>query len=188
MKKSISLCLLTVLSFSFAFAKDPVEGYWKSMDGKKPSGYWRIYEKNGKLFGDCLLAINKPVDQTCVKCKRNYKNHPMMSEDFPKCLRAKVPLVYNLKKISKGVWEDGNIIDARNGNLYTCNISLQKADGKKHKEDKLAVRGEIGLGIGKTIYWEKASIDEINKAIIEHAEKYGGDYARANLNEFLINE
>lgn len=188
MKKLFSFCFISILSFGFVFAKDPVEGYWKNMDGKKPSGYWRIYEKDGKLFGDCLLAINKPVDQICAKCKRNYPTHPMMSPDFPKLFRAKVPLVYNLKKVSEGVWEYGNIIDARNGSLYTCNISFQKADGKKHKKARLAVRGEIGLGIGMTIFWEKATVEEINKAIIEHAEKFGGDYARTHLKEFLVSE
>lgn len=169
-------------------AEDIVEGYWKSFDKKNISGYWIVFEQDNLLFATCVLAVNQPVDTTCHKCTKKYTGHPMMSADFAKRLRAKTPLVFNLRKVSDGVWEDGHIIDARNGRMYTCNISYQKADGKKFKVDSLAVRGEIGFGIGMTIYWEKATVAEINAAITETAKELGGTYALNHLDEFLLSE
>lgn len=188
MKQRIGALLILCFSCSLVFADDPVEGYWKSFNGKKISGYWKVYTQDDMLFARCLLAVGLPVDQPCKKCTRNYPGHPLMAENIPTLLRAKVPLIFNLTKVSEGVWENGHIIDARNGKMYTCEISYTKANGKKRTNDCLAVRGEIGLGIGMTIYWEKASVEEINAAVIEHAEKFGGDYARKNLAEFLIAE
>lgn len=187
MKKCICLMVM-FFSFGSVFSQDIVEGYWKSFDKNTVSGYWIVYEENDLLFATCLLATGLPVDATCEKCTRNYKGHPMMGKQFPNLFRAQVPLVYNLRKVSPGVWENGHIIDARNGKVYTCEISYKKADGKKFKEDCLAVRGEIALGLGMTIYWKKASAAEINAAIKDTAENYGGDYARAHLDEFLIAE
>ena len=187
--KKIFWCIVVALIFvAENFALDCVEGYWKSYDKKNVSGYWQIYEKDGLLFGRCLLAVDMPVDVTLYRCKRNYKTHPMMCDNFSNLYRADVPLIFNLRKKSDGVWENGNIIDARNGHLYTCEISYKKANGKKFTEDVLAVRGQIAPGLGMTLYWKKSNANEINEAIKTHAQKYGGNFARNNLEYFLIKE
>lgn len=187
MKKFLVWIFVSAFLFSFAFSEDIVEGYWKSFARKRQvSGYWKIYQKDGMLYGNCILAMNSPVDVQCDKCTRNYTGHPLAAEVLRSSYMARVPLIYNLKKVENGVWEKGYIIDARNGRVYHCSISYIKADGKKFKEDSLALRGQISIGLGKTIYWEKASVAEINEAIKKQAEKLGSDYARTHIDEFLI--
>lgn len=188
MKKNFMFVLFFCIFLSKNFSKDIVEGYWKSYDKKNVSGYWYIYEKDGLLFGRCLLAADLPVDATLYRCKRNYKNHPMMNKNFPNLYRADIPLIFNVQKKADGIWKGGNIIDARNGHLYTCEISYKKADGKKLSEDVLAVRGQIAPGLGMTLYWKKSNAREINDAIKKTAETIGGDFAKNNIEYFLIKE
>jgi uncharacterized protein (DUF2147 family) len=44
--------------------------------------------------------------------------------------------------------------------MYKCKITFRPTDGKKYKVDTLEMRGEIGLGIGKSQYWTKATKEQ----------------------------
>ena len=76
-----------------------------------------------------------------------------------------VGIFYNLEKKSEGVWQNGYIVAPDNGKYYYCKITFRKADGKKYKEDSLEMRGEIGLGIGRSQVWKKTTQEETDVLI-----------------------
>jgi uncharacterized protein (DUF2147 family) len=41
--------------------------------------------------------------------------------------------------------------------MYKCKIVFHAADGDRYKVDTLEIRGEIGLGIGRSQFWQRAS-------------------------------
>ncbi|PIE98075.1 MAG: hypothetical protein CR988_04710 [Treponema sp.] len=179
---SFAFCLTT-----FLFASDPIEGYWKSMSGKNPSGYWYFYVENNFLCGVCLIAPKHSPDVLLDKCTHEYPRHPKGS-NLKKFRRRDVPTIYGLKNIKTGVWKNGYVIDPRNGRYYICHISFKPADGKKFKVDTLVFRGETKFGFGKTVHWYKATVSEINKAMQKNISECGSDYAKNNPQEFFVKE
>lgn len=162
MKKLLALCVMAVLAVSALSAADKVEGFWKSIDEKtgKVTAAWHIYEKDGKLFG-VILTVPTQKDSTIADtCKSSYKDFPV-SGDVSKMTVVNTPFIYGLKMKSTGQWEDGNIIDPKDGKLYKCKITFRPADSKKYKSDMLEMRGEIGMGIGRSQLWERTNEDEI---------------------------
>jgi uncharacterized protein (DUF2147 family) len=67
------------------------------------------------------------------------------------------PWIWGLDKKKSGEWAGGNIVDPGKGDIYQCKITFRKADGKKFSKDVLEMRGEVGLGIGRSQFWQKAS-------------------------------
>ena len=164
MKKLIAIFAVMLAFTGLCFAADPVEGYWISVDEKtgKATAGWQIWEENGKLFGKILSNADHPVDTlaTGAKGKGPYADFPVAGD------MASMPVVgttwiYNLQKKSEGKWEKGSIVDPGDGSKYNCKITFHKADGKKYKTDTLEMRGEIGLGIGRSQFWVKATLEEV---------------------------
>jgi uncharacterized protein (DUF2147 family) len=56
-----------------------------------------------------------------------------------------------------GEWSGGNVVNPEDGKIYKCKIIYRAADGKKYKTDVLEMRGEIGLGIGRSQFWQKSA-------------------------------
>lgn len=162
MKKTLLfvVALLTVSAMAL-FAADPVEGLWKSVDEQGvATAFWKIYEKNGVLYGEILKIVGKPDDTIATAAKPSYKNFPLPGP-VNQMKVVGTPWIYGLKKKAPGQWEGGNIIDPGKGDIYSCKISFRPADGKKYKNDVLEMRGEIGLGIGRSQYWQRATEAEI---------------------------
>jgi uncharacterized protein (DUF2147 family) len=162
MKKLIAACMIAVLSASAIFAADKVEGYWKSIDEKtgKVTAAWNIYQKDGKLFGVIITVPNQKDSTIASDCKGPYKDFPVAG-DVSKMTVVNTPFIFNLKMKAEGQWEGGNIIDPKDGKLYQCKIIFRPADNKKFKKDSLEMRGEIGLGIGRSQFWERTDEGEI---------------------------
>ena len=72
------------------------------------------------------------------------------------------PWIWGLTSKSEGQWANGNIIDPADGKVYKCKITFRKADHKKYKPDTLALRGDIGMGIGRSQFWKKSTPEEID--------------------------
>ena len=154
-------------------AADPVEGLWKSVDEKtgNVTGAWKIEVKNNLLFGEMLVTIGRDPNGAATSCKDSYP-------DFPK--KGKVcnmpivgtPFIYNLKQKSEGVWHKGYIIDPGSGKYYYCKITFRKADGKKYQSDTLEMRGEIGIGIGRSQYWTRTTQEEVEQLIKNNVVKH----------------
>ena len=162
--KKIILALLCIFLFAgLCFAADPVEGYWISYDEKtgKATAGWKIWEENGKLFGTITSVPNEPRDGLAygTKGKGPYDDFPVKGE-MCKMQTIGTPWIYNLEKLETGKWAKGCIIDPNDGSRYKCKITFHKADGKKYMKDTLEMRGEIGLGIGRSQFWLAATQEE----------------------------
>lgn len=157
-KNLVVVAALAVLSVFAVSAADPVEGYWKSVDDKTglPTAYWKIYDKGGVLFGEILRIVDKPDDTIATAAKPSYKGFPVAGE-VNKMRVVGTPWIYGLSRKKAGEWADGSIIDPKTGDLYKCKITFRPADGKKFTVETLEMRGEIGLGIGRSQFWQRAS-------------------------------
>ena len=159
MKKTIALLFALAVITGFCFAADPVEGYWISIDentGKITAG-WEIYQTNGKLFGKILSLADHPKTALADKCKESYAGFPV-NGTVNKMTVVGTPWIYSLSMKKTGEWDSGSIVNPDDGKLYKCRIIFRQADGKKFKTDMLEMRGEIGLGIGRSQFWQKTDL------------------------------
>lgn len=51
-------------------------------------------------------------------------------------------------------------IDPNDGKMYKCKITFRAKDGKKYVQDTLEMRGEIGLGIGRSQFWVRTTKED----------------------------
>ena len=156
MKKNILLLVLLFLFTGIVLAADPVEGYWISYDEKtkKATAGWHIFQSNGKLFGKILSVAGKPQDGKCVKCKPSYDGFPYTGNVNEKPTVG-TNWIFNLKMDKTGAWSGGHIIDPGSGKMYKCKINYHAENG-----GTLEMRGEIGLGIGRSQFWKKATLEQ----------------------------
>jgi Uncharacterized protein conserved in bacteria len=162
MKKAIAVCAIAAVCAGAVSAADKTEGYWKSIDDKtgKTTAVWRIYQKDAVLYGEIALVPGQDDATLAWKCKASYKGFPIAG-DVNKMTVVNTPFIFGLTMKGDGRWQGGNIIDAGDGSLYQCKITFRAADGKKCKSDVLEMRGEIGLCIGKSQFWERTTEEEI---------------------------
>ncbi|GHV81086.1 hypothetical protein AGMMS49944_28770 [Spirochaetia bacterium] len=157
MKGIIALWMGMVLAAGFCFA-DPVEGFWISVDDKtgKATAGWEIYRQNGKLYGRILSIADYPQDAKALYCKESYRDFPLPGK-VNQLPVIGTPWLFGLSPDEPGKWSGGQVIDPQNGNMYKCKITYRRADGKRLKTDALEMRGEIGLGIGRSQFWQKST-------------------------------
>jgi len=162
MKRLIALCILAVFGLASLAAADKVEGFWKSIDEKtgKVTAAWHIYERNGSLYGEILTVPTQKDTTLAFKCRESYKDFPV-SGDIRKMTVVNTPFIFGLRMKAPGQWEGGNIIDPKDGKIYQCKITFRPTDGKKYTADTLEMRGEIGMGIGRSQLWERTTESEI---------------------------
>ncbi len=159
-KKLVLATVVFFISVLSVFAADPVEGFWKSVDEEgKATAFWKIYDKGGTLYGEILKIVGKPDDTIATAAKPSYKNFPVQGE-VNKMKVVGTPWIFGLKKKASGQWQGGSIVDPKEGKIYACKITYRPADGKKYVTDTLEMRGEIGMGIGRSQYWQKAKEQE----------------------------
>lgn len=162
MNKKLLLIGALILFCVFGVFADPVEGYWISKDENtgKATGGWEIWVENGTLYGKFLSVAGYPQDVLAgggkKKSYKDFQNGVVI--DTLKTVGT--TWIYGLEKKSEGVWHKGNIVNPEDGSKYTCKITFHKAGSKGYKVDTLEMRGEIGLGIGRSQYWERATKEE----------------------------
>ncbi len=144
--KSIPVLLLFSLITLAGFSQSAI-GKWKTIDDEtgKARSIVEIYEQNGKLYGKVLELFREPdeeQDPVCDEC----------DTDDPRYNKRVVGMVIltGLEKTSDKEWEDGEILDPKNGSVYSCYVELEEAN-------KLKVRGYLGFSLlGRTQYWYRA--------------------------------
>lgn len=142
--------ILSVLFFALAFtistnavaqSKNAVVGVWKNGEG---TAMVQIYEKSDKFYGKIVWlkipndANNKP------KTDVNNPNEKLQSRPL-KGLENLVGFVYK----GDNIWDDGTIYDPKNGNDYSCTMTLTD-------NNTLEVRGYVGVSVfGRTDVWKR---------------------------------
>lgn len=114
-------------------------GTWVTVnDDDQPESHISIYTENGKLYGKIIKILNPArVNAKCDKCEGERKGKPVLN------MVVMEGLVKNGNK-----WE-GDIVDPKNGKVYSCFIELEN-------QDRLKVRGFVGFSLlGRTEYWRR---------------------------------
>ena len=152
MKKTVLFIVLLTAAF-FCFA-DSVEGFWLSVDDNtnQVTAGWHIYQEGGRLYGKILSLANEPIGTIAARCRESYRNFPV-SGRVNTMLVAGTPWIFGLTREREGQWSGGYVINPEDGGMYSCRITFHPADGRRYMVDTLEMRGEIGLGIGRSQFW-----------------------------------
>jgi uncharacterized protein (DUF2147 family) len=139
MNKKIVFTTVFFFSVFFFAQSQTVIGKWKTIDDEtgKARGIIEIYEKSGKIYGKVVDILEQEhKKKVCIKCSGEDKNKPILG----------MIIIKGLSK-DNSEYNNGKILDPKNGKLYQCYITLET-------KDKLKVRGYIGFSLfGRTQYW-----------------------------------
>ena len=121
-------------------------------DGDKILGEWLNEEKDGKIqiyktgnlyFGKIIWGKN--IFEDDGKTSKKDVNNP---DDKLKSRTILNMIILNDFVYGDEIWDNGKIYDPKSGKTYSCTIKL--------KEDKLQIRGYVGISLlGHTTYWER---------------------------------
>ena len=140
--KKYTFSLLFLLFATLSFAQSSAIGRWETIDdnsGKKRSVV-KIYEKEGKLYGDIEKLYREPgeeLDPVCEECKDERKGQKVIG----------LNIIRGMEQDGEE-WKNGEIMDPENGKTYDCKFWLED-------DNTLKVRGYI-LFLYRTQTWYRA--------------------------------
>ncbi|MCL2410549.1 MAG: DUF2147 domain-containing protein [Treponema sp.] len=163
MKKTIMFVLILTITTAVCFAQtDPVEGFWLSIDENtnEVTAGWQIFQQNGRLYGRIVSIANEYRGLIADQVRPNYRDFPIQNVALNTLEVAGPPWIFGLTRRGVGDWRGGNIIDPGDGRMWNCRITFRPAGSsvgrRTFQTDTLEMRGEIGLGIGRSQFWQRS--------------------------------
>ncbi|MCO1334718.1 DUF2147 domain-containing protein [Microbulbifer sp. OS29] len=126
------------LLFTLQASAADILGNWRTIDDEtgETKSIVKIYEKDGKYYGQVVDLLQKPNDTACDNCPGDLKGKPIVGMDVI------TGLVQKGKK-----YEGGEILDPVKGKVYDCKAWLEG-------DNTLKVRGYLGF-LYRTQTWHR---------------------------------
>jgi uncharacterized protein (DUF2147 family) len=157
---ALFLACFSILSANGVAAQErapTATGLWQQIDiaTGKSEGWFLIYETNGVYEGVIAKVFLKPGEPNpvCNNCQGDQRNAPTLGLTFIKHMRR------------NGLnYEDGAILDPRNGNVYNAVMQLSPDN------QILTVRGYLGISLfGQNQTWHRlpdSALAQVERSII----------------------